>query len=113
MATEDTEFIFPPKIIPELRDLRGPQWCELVDRISSQPSDGLERVAFILMMVRLGGCTTCQADSFKAMRGCGLCASQTVKRFRGEDKDLLNLLETAKRDVKNYNSKQTKIIING
>src|SRR4030042_3917391 len=108
MSANDTDFIFPPRVIPELRDLRGAAWQEMLDRISNQAPDALERVAFVLMMVRLGGCTTCQADSFKAMRGCTMCAAQTVKRFRGEDSELLNLLEVAKRDVIANGTKQTK-----
>jgi hypothetical protein len=42
------------------------------------------------------------------MRGCNDGAAQTVKRFRGEDSELLNLLEVAKRDVLANGTKQTK-----
>lgn len=107
MTTNDTDFIFPPRVIPELRDLRGVTWREVIDNINNQAPDALERVAFVLMMVRLGGCTTCQADSFKAMRGCTLCAAQTVKRFRGDDTELINQLEAAKRDLMINSTKQS------
>jgi hypothetical protein len=108
MTTNDTDFLFPPRVISELRDLRGEEWRDLIDKVSTQPPDAIDRVAFVLMMVRLGGCTTCQADSFKAMRGCTLCAVQTVKRFRGDDTELLNQLDLAKRDLIVHNKKQTK-----
>jgi hypothetical protein len=108
MAANDTDFIFPPRVIPELRDLRGEAWRDTIDRITIQSPDALERVALVLMMVRLGGCTTCQADSFKAMRGCTMCATQTVKRFRGEDAELFNQLEVAKRDLISKDKKQPK-----
>lgn len=108
MASNDTDFLFPPRVIPELRDLRGNAWAELIDRISTQAPDAVDRVALVLMMVRLGGCTTCQADSFKAMRGCTACATQTVKRFRGDDAELLHQLEVAKHDLHLNDKKQTK-----
>ena len=108
MAANDTDFIFPPRVIPELRDLRGKPWQELIDRINNLLSDSPERVALVLMVVRLCGCTSCQADSFKAMRGCTLCATQTIKRFRGSDIELINQLETAQHDVIIYSKKRTK-----
>jgi adenine C2-methylase RlmN of 23S rRNA A2503 and tRNA A37 len=108
MANNDTDFIFPPRVIPELLDLRGEACRDTKDRISNQAPDALERVALVLMMVRLGGCTTCQADSFKAMRGCTMCATQTVKRFRGEDAELFNQLEAAKHDLMSKDKKQAK-----
>ena len=108
MAVEDTDFLFPPKVMPELRDVRGLEWKSMVDRISLQAPDAIERVAFVLMMVRMNGCTTCQADSFKAMRGCSSCSVQTVKRFRGDDKELINQLEVARRELVTYMKKQGK-----
>jgi hypothetical protein len=108
MTNNDTDFLFPPRVIPELRDLRGSAWRDAIDRISAQVPDDLERVAMVLMMVRLGGCTTCQADSFKAMRGCTMCAVQTIKRFRGEDADLLGQIDVAKRDLTAHMKKQAK-----
>lgn len=107
MTTHDTDFLFPPRVIPELRDLRGKQWQDYVDRISTLQSDDPERVALVLMIVRLCGCTSCQADSFKAMRGCTLCANQTIKRFRGSDIDLINQIEVARQDVINYSKKRS------
>jgi hypothetical protein len=102
MPVNDTDFLFPPRIIPYLRDLRGEEWMGLVDRSGDVPADDLERLAFVLMMVRLAGCVSCQADSYKAMRGCTICAIQTIRRYKGDDVELLRNLETAKHDVVTY-----------
>ena len=59
----------------------------------------MERMAFILMMVRLDGCASCNADSFRAMNGCTNCAKQALKRFRGTDTELIKLFEQAKTEV--------------
>lgn len=101
MTTTGADFIFPPRVIPELRDLRGDKWQELIDKISTQSSDEPDRVALVLTMVRLCGCTSCQADSFKAMRGCSMCATLTIKRFKGSDMELINLIEAAKFEFMN------------
>jgi hypothetical protein len=102
MPGNDTDFLFPPRIIPCLRDLRGEEWRSLIDRSADVPADGLERLAFVLMMVRLTGCITCQAESYKAMRGCTICAIQTIRRYRGDDVELLRNVEIAKHDIVTY-----------
>ena len=102
MYNEDTDVLFPPRIIPQLRTLRGDQWQELVSRISLLEGTALERLAFVLLMVRLGGCASCQANSFRAMRGCTQCAMQTIRRFRGSDEDLLTHFNELKEEVSRY-----------
>jgi radical SAM superfamily enzyme len=57
-------------------------------------------------MVRLGGCVSCNADSFRAMRGCTQCARQTVRRFRGTDQDLVEQFNEAKADVEKHLQKR-------
>ena len=99
MPVNNTDFLFPPRVIPELRNLRGDDWEIIVDSIVDVPSDNIKRLAFVLMMVRLAGCITCQADSYKAMRGCSICAIQTVKRFKGNDNELFRNIEIAKHDI--------------
>jgi hypothetical protein len=51
------------------------------------------------MMIQLDGCMTCNADSFRAMRGCTQCANQTVRRFRGTDKELQRMFDKARKDI--------------
>ena len=52
-------------------------------------------------MIRLGGCTSCQSDSFRALRGCTQCAYQTIRRFRGSDEELITLFNESRNDVQN------------
>jgi hypothetical protein len=102
MQKNDASLLFPPSAIATLRSLRGSSWQKLVDLIISQEPLASDRLAFILMMVRLGGCATCQADSFRAMRGCAQCSTQTIKRFRGDDRDLLARYNESKIDITKY-----------
>ncbi len=106
MYNEDTEMLFPPRVIPTLRDLRGDGWRDLVDHIVPLEATDLDRLAFVLLMIRLGGCSNCQSDSFRAMRGCTQCAQQTVRRFRGGEGDLLKSFNEARSDVDRYVNKR-------
>jgi hypothetical protein len=99
MYNTDTELLFPSRVIADLRNHRGKAWRELIDKIQGQESTSLDRLAFVLMMARLDGCTTCNADSFRAMRGCTQCALQNIRRFRGSDKELVKMFDQARIDL--------------
>ncbi len=96
------ELLFPPRLIPVLKNLRGPEWAALVDRVIKLPETDPDSLAFSLMMVRLDGCVKCHEGSFKYMRGCHLCATQTVMQFKGTDNDLVLLYLKARRDIDSY-----------
>lgn len=102
ILNSDTEILFPIRVIPSLRDLRGTQWMELIDWLIQLPADDAEVVAFSLMMVRLGGCNACNADSFRAMRGCTHCARLTVRRSKSSDQDLIDLINSTREEVSEY-----------
>lgn len=107
MYNADTELLFPSRVIETLRSLRGDTWRDLVDRVNSLEPDNVDHLAFVLMMIRLGGCVSCNADSFRAMRGCTQCARQTIRRFRGTDQDLVDLFTEARQDVVKNIQKQS------
>lgn len=102
MYNPDTDLLFPERVIPSLRDLRGPGWRALVARVNAAGSESIENLAFILMMARLDGCASCNADSYRAMHGCTACAKQSLKRFRGSDDELLALYTAAKSEVEAF-----------
>ncbi len=106
MYNSDTELLFPMRVIPSLGSLRGEVWRQLVKQVADQKVGTTGQLAFVLMMVRLGGCVTCSADSFRAMRGCTQCAWQTVRRYRGSDEELLGQFEQARIEVEQYLSKK-------
>jgi hypothetical protein len=108
MINRDIEMVFPPRVIPSLKGLRGETWERLVDQVLLEADDGVEKIAFVLLLVRLAGCLSCQADSFRAMRGCSYCSTQTIKRFKGSDQELVKSYEHAKEEVKNYLKKDNK-----
>ena len=95
----NTEIIYPSYVTPILRDLRGPEWRDLVDRVGSLPEDHPEVLAFVMMMIRLNGCMECETDSYRAMRGCAMCATQTLHLYKGSDKDLLKVYAKALADI--------------
>jgi hypothetical protein len=96
------ELMFPHHIIPSLRKLRGPVWQGLVERVMCLPETHEETLALMLMMVRLNGCLSCETDSYRAMRGCAACAMQTLRRYKGEDDDLLRVYEQSLGDVRQF-----------
>jgi hypothetical protein len=61
------------------------------------------------MMIRLNGCVTCHADSYRAMRGCTACAQQSVIRFRDNDETLIRLYRKAEKDVLAYLEHKTPV----
>jgi hypothetical protein len=101
----DSEILFPPRCIQQLRDLRGPKWQNLVARIITVPPNHEEAIAFGLMMSKLGSCLTCDLDSYRASLGCCTCARRTISGFKGDDQSLLELYQKALSDVKTYLSK--------
>ena len=96
------ELMFPPTVIPLLRDQRGPEWQKLVDRVLTLEEDHPEVLAFVLLMIRLDGCLECETDSYRAMRGCNNCAIQTLRRLKTSDKELLRQYKTALKDVETF-----------
>ena len=98
----DNDILFPHHAIGALKDVRGPRWQALVERIIALPETHEETLAFMLMMVRLNGCLSCETDSYRAMRGCTACSQQTLRRFRGEDEELIEMYETALADVRRF-----------
>ena len=102
MYNSDTELLFPARVIPFLGNMRTDVWREFIEKVGGSEASLLEQQAFVLMMVRLGGCVGCNADSYRAMRGCTACARQTVKRFKGGDQDLIELFNQSCHEMEAY-----------
>ncbi|MBM4423624.1 MAG: hypothetical protein FJ030_09565 [Chloroflexi bacterium] len=96
------ELMFPPHVIPQLRDQRGPEWQKLVDRVLGLEDDHPELLAFCLMMIRIDGCMECETDSYRAMRGCDNCAIQTLRRLKGGDRELLKQYKASLKEVEDF-----------
>jgi hypothetical protein len=102
MQSGNIDLLFPSRAIEPLRKVRGEGWEKLISNLIELDPMSVDRIAFVLFMVRIGGCTTCQSDSFRAMRGCILCSNTTIKRYKGSDQNLIELYNEAKRDVSMY-----------
>ncbi len=106
----DSEILFPTRCIPVLRDLRGDDWSDLVQRVMKRAEDHEDTLGFSLMMIRLGGCLTCDLDSYRASLGCATCSKRTVAGFKGTDKALIKKFNEARKEVDAYtgNSKKSR-----
>lgn len=96
----DNALLFTRSAMGSLRRIRGPEWQALVERVVELPECHEETLAFMLLMIRLNGCLSCETDSYRAMKGCAACALQTLRRFKGDDAELLDLYTAALRDVR-------------
>lgn len=105
-----TELLFPPRLIPDLKDLRGEEWRELVQHVASLPETDPETLAFCLMMIRLNACLGCVSGSYRFMRGCEVCAQQTISRYQGTDEELIELFYKAKDDLEHYTENNIELV---
>jgi hypothetical protein len=108
MYNSDTELLFPLRVVPALSDLRGSECQSLLTRVSLPNASLADQMGFVLMMVRMDGCVGCNADSFRAMKGCTQCARQNLKRYRGSDKELVELYEQTRKEVEQYLEKKNQ-----
>ena len=98
----ESEILFPPRCIAQLRNLRGEEWARMVDHLSSLSDEHEDVLGFSLMMINLGSCLTCDLDSYRASLGCCTCAGRTVGGFKGSDKEMIQLFEQAREEVREY-----------
>jgi hypothetical protein len=111
MYNTDTELLFPPRILPSLRTLRGATWKKMIEQVEKSGDSSPEKIGFVLLMVKINGCTSCNADSFRAMQGCTQCSKQTIRRLKEPDKALVKLFENAKLEVFEYQSENLNALI--
>lgn len=105
MYNPETEILFPSKAIGSLSGLRGKTWQDLVTQVLQTPVQSSEQTAFLLMMIKIGGCVTCNVDSFRAMRGCPACAQLNIKRYKGTDEDLVRMYQQALKEALTHSVK--------
>lgn len=98
----ESEILFAPQCIPELRNLRGSKWAELVDHVASLPDGHVDVLGFSLMIIELSSCLTCDLDSYRATLGCCTCAERSVSGFKGSDETLIRLFEKKREQVQEY-----------
>ncbi len=106
MYNPDTEILFPVRLIPDLRDARGEKWQKFIDSFPTGPEKEELEAGLVLFIAKQGGCIACNADSFRAMRGCKLCAQQTIKRFKGSDQSLIDQILASKAEHENWSKKK-------
>jgi hypothetical protein len=110
MYNADTELLFPPRIIPSLRTLRGATWKRMVEQVEKSGDSSPEKISFVLFMVKINGCASCNADSFRAMQGCTQCSKQSIRRLKEPDKSLMKLFDSSKQEVIEYQEDNPKAV---
>ena len=98
----DSEILFPPRCISQLRNLRGEEWARLIDHLSDLSDAHEDVLGFSLMMTKLSSCLTCDLDSYRASLGCCTCARRTASGFKGSDADMITLFEESRAKVREY-----------
>lgn len=102
MIKNTTEFLFPPRLIPELNSMRGKEWKNLIEKISNREETSIERIGFELFIVRLNNCSSCHIDSYRSLHGCLKCARQSIARYRGNDHELIEMYDEACVEVEKF-----------
>jgi hypothetical protein len=108
MYNPETEILFPARLIPDLRDARGEEWQQFIGDIPASPERAGLEAGVVLFVVKQGGCMGCNADSFRAMRGCRLCSQQTIKRFKGSDQAVIEQVLSGTAEIENWLKKKNR-----
>jgi len=111
MNNPDTELLFPMRAIPNLADLRGEEWRDLVFRAADLTEEKIEKIAFSALIIKLAGCMGCTADSFRALRGCTLCSRLVIKRYKGNEEDLQRSYNETLVEVSKIIEKRKNLVI--
>lgn len=90
------------RVTPHLRDLRGDLWRNLIDRVLASPEESVDHLAFSLLIIRICNCVNCHTNSYRALRGCTICAQHAVMRFRENDSHLVRYYDRAYHDVSEF-----------
>ncbi len=70
--------------------------------MAALPETHADSLAFVLMMIELDGCLKCNSNNYKFLRGCYLCATQTVQSFKGSDQELFDMYRRAQDELNLY-----------
>lgn len=97
-----TELFFPHRLTNQLRDLGGPQWQALVDRVCKLPSTHEDSLALTLMVIRAAGCIGCEAGSYRAGLGCVVCAQRAIRAMNASDSALVRRFKRAQVEVQKF-----------
>jgi hypothetical protein len=97
-----TELFFPHRLVTHLRDLGGPQWQALVDRVSRLPATHEDSLALALMVIKTSGCVGCEAGSYRAGLGCVVCAQRAMRAQNATDGALMRRFRRAQAEVQKF-----------
>lgn len=97
-----TELFFPHRLLGQLRDVAGPQWQSLVDRVAALPPTHEDSLALTLMIIRAAGCIGCEAGSYRAGLGCVVCAQRAIRAMNATDATLIRRFKRTQAEVHKF-----------
>lgn len=97
-----TELFFPHRLLGQLRDIAGPQWQALVDRVAALPPTHEDSLALTLMIIRAAGCVGCEAGSYRAGLGCVVCAQRAIRALNATDAALVRRFKRTQAEVHKF-----------
>jgi len=109
MYNNDADFIFPSWVIKELEHQKSDEWQKLVLNVLTHEQDSEVHLGFVFLMAKLNNCNTCNADSFRALKGCKECSLQTLRRLDYSEKKILNEYDKAKNQIQNFIDKEQEM----
>ena len=99
------EILFPHSKVSGLKKLKGEEWRNLVERISTLPETDVDSLAFSHMMIKICDCLNCDLGSYKAALGCAACSQRTINALRDTDQQLLKRFQKSQSEIGAYLSK--------
>jgi hypothetical protein len=98
----EQKLLFPLEILPELLNERSAAWQRFLAEFLANGESLVPKTAMIVLLSRMIGCAGCEADSFRALRGCLPCAKQALKRNRENDTAIIALYRVTENEIKRY-----------
>ena len=102
MYNNDADFIFPSWVIKYLEDQKGDQWKDLINDVPIDDQNSFKHLGFVYLMAKLNNCQSCNADSFRALKGCKECSLQTLRRTEFSDDKLLKEYDKALKQIQAF-----------
>jgi hypothetical protein len=99
MSVYTTQISFPVSAIKELRGIRTHAWDGFIDQIIQLDPGNSEVIGLVLLMTRLCGCTTCNSDSFRMLKGCEECGKQAMRRIKSQDDELFSTHDNCVKEI--------------
>lgn len=102
MMYSHCEILFPHSKVNGLKNFKGEDWKDLVERIATLPETHPDALSFSHMMIKVCDCLNCDLSSYKAALGCAACSQRTINALRDTDKQMLRRFRQSQEAIYDY-----------